>query len=58
MADGVEGPRLHKRGFGSAEDGEVPPRSRREALTRQGDSPPDLILARKGVSGNCLVTAK
>ncbi len=26
MADGVEGPRLHKRGFGSAEDGEGPHR--------------------------------
>lgn len=42
MADGVEGTRLHKRGFGSAEDGEVPPRSRREALTRLGGFTPCL----------------
>jgi len=41
----MEGTRLHKRGFGSAEDGEGPSERRRESLTPQGDSPPVFAFA-------------
>ncbi len=35
----VEGPRLHKRGFASAEDGEVPPRTPEGILDAAGGVP-------------------
>src|SRR5579883_653833 len=45
---GWEGPRLHKRGFASAEDGEGPARSRSERMRAEG------ILALRGGFPPCL----